>query len=70
MSVTVTEVLEMFHFLSVLWLVLKKELENVIQYRKFIKSKTIKATTQESQFYKELKVTFTRTLFRLEIADE
>ncbi|CAM4548038.1 unnamed protein product [Lepidochelys kempii] len=35
--------------------VLKKELENVIQYRKFIKSKTIKATTQESQFYKELK---------------
>ncbi|EMP35783.1 hypothetical protein UY3_07020 [Chelonia mydas] len=36
--------------------VLKKELENVIQYRKFIKSKTIKATTQESQFYKELKI--------------
>uniref|UniRef100_A0A452I130 FH2 domain-containing protein n=1 Tax=Gopherus agassizii TaxID=38772 RepID=A0A452I130_9SAUR len=35
--------------------VLKKELENVIQYRKFIKSKTIKTTTQESQFYKELK---------------
>ncbi|XP_039353307.1 delphilin-like isoform X2 [Mauremys reevesii] len=35
--------------------VLKKELENVIQYKKFIKSKTIKATTQESQFYKELK---------------
>ncbi|XP_065422098.1 formin-I-like isoform X3 [Chrysemys picta bellii] len=35
--------------------VLKKELENVIQYRKLVKSKTIKATTQESQFYKELK---------------
>ncbi|XP_067410730.1 uncharacterized protein [Emydura macquarii macquarii] len=35
--------------------VLKKELENVIQYRRVIKSKTIKATTQESQFYKELK---------------
>nr|XP_006129464.1 formin-I-like isoform X1 [Pelodiscus sinensis]XP_025043699.1 formin-I-like isoform X1 [Pelodiscus sinensis]XP_025043700.1 formin-I-like isoform X1 [Pelodiscus sinensis]XP_025043701.1 formin-I-like isoform X1 [Pelodiscus sinensis]XP_025043702.1 formin-I-like isoform X1 [Pelodiscus sinensis] len=35
--------------------VLKKELENVIEYRKIIKSKTMKARTQESQFCKELK---------------
>ncbi|XP_010079842.1 PREDICTED: formin-H-like, partial [Pterocles gutturalis] len=35
--------------------VLKKELENVIQCRRLIKPKTIKATPQESQFCKELK---------------
>ncbi|XP_074867821.1 formin-F-like isoform X2 [Carettochelys insculpta] len=35
--------------------VLKKELENVIQYQKLIKSKTTKTTPQESQFKKELK---------------
>lgn len=38
-------------------LVLKKELENVIQCRRLIKPKTIKATPQELQFCKELKVT-------------
>ncbi|KYO42068.1 formin-H-like [Alligator mississippiensis] len=35
--------------------VLKKELENVIQCRRLIKPKTIKATTRDSQFCKELK---------------
>uniref|UniRef100_A0A8B9U4D6 Uncharacterized protein n=1 Tax=Anas zonorhyncha TaxID=75864 RepID=A0A8B9U4D6_9AVES len=35
--------------------VLKKELENVIQCRRLIKPKTIKATPQELQFCKELK---------------
>ncbi|PKU35220.1 hypothetical protein llap_14476 [Limosa lapponica baueri] len=35
--------------------VLKKELENVIQCRRLIKPKTIKATPRESQFSKELK---------------
>ncbi|XP_019403707.1 PREDICTED: formin-F-like [Crocodylus porosus] len=35
--------------------VLKKELENVIQCRRLIKPKTIKATTCDSQFCKELK---------------
>ncbi|XP_010186060.1 PREDICTED: uncharacterized protein LOC104543205, partial [Mesitornis unicolor] len=35
--------------------VLKKELENIVQCRRLIKPKTIKATPQESQFCKELK---------------
>ncbi|KAM9527259.1 uncharacterized protein ACIB01_014364 isoform 4-T4 [Guaruba guarouba] len=35
--------------------VLKKELEDVIQCRRLIKPKTIKVTSQESQFYKDLK---------------
>ncbi|KAJ7417130.1 formin-H-like protein [Willisornis vidua] len=38
--------------------VLKKELENVIQCRRLLKPKTTKATAQELQFCKELKVKF------------
>ncbi|KAK4812886.1 hypothetical protein QYF61_024242 [Mycteria americana] len=50
--------------------VLKKELENVIQCRRLIKPKTIKATTQESQFCKELKVTLSQPYCGLEVKDE
>ncbi|KAJ7400567.1 formin-H-like protein [Pitangus sulphuratus] len=38
--------------------VLRKELENIIQFRRLIKPKTIKATPQELQFCKELKAKF------------
>ncbi|KAM6340277.1 uncharacterized protein FN964_011673 [Alca torda] len=46
--------------------VLKKELENVIQCRRLIKPKTIKATPHETQFCRELKVTLSRPYCGLE----
>lgn len=60
---------EIPHFLSLL-LVLKKELEDVIQCRRLIKPKTIKVTSQESQFCKDLKVTLSQPYCGLEGKDE